>query len=1453
MAIDYDDAASFCEAYEREIIKGGLFVPCEVPPQVGEEVEVAFRVLGAGDTRVTGVVRERAVDPGKSGVLIAFSDTESHSRTRELYRTCSEGTLPGEDRPTPVPDDERPTPVPGEEEPAQAPGGAAEEGSRQEIRPGDVLDNRFRIEGYLASGGMGQVFRATHVFMKRPVALKIMTRELAESSSMSARFQREAELVSRIESPHVVRVLDFGRTSGGLLFLAMELIEGQPLDKLLKAEGALPPSRGVPLLIQICQALAAAHEHGVIHRDLKPPNIIVTRRKDGGDFAKVLDFGIARAADSEGEGESAGLTQVGAILGTPEYLAPEQILRGPLDARTDIYALGVLAFKVLTGKLPFPVKRVEQLLMAHVTQKPPTPESVNPELGKLPALCAAILRALEKKKENRFESALAFAKALESSVSQELQTGELELLEDARPGMELESVDVSKIDTSGLELDLPGGAPSAGAGSETCPHCGAPCAVGAAFCGRCGGVLGGNLCVFCEAELTENATACPRCGRPVDASSPVTPSRPPTFTTGPFTAPGFLGGPAAYPTGTWGRAQTGEPSGIARPTPEALTAALERLAPSLSARRAEVLLADRARTTVGMRRGGVLAVQLLLGPGAPSETATKVRDVCMARVLEIASEHGAVLDACEADSAVFFLDGDDISAISERALRAGVACREAVEELSEAEPVRSSIGVGFGEYELPLDGAAATGPGMTAAHGALSHAPPGGVIAVADVAEAVGDRVKLEPLADGSMNAVRPRLPPSARVRGVGRDAELEQLEPLLVDACAGTSSHRLVRGEGGVGKSALFEELLQRGTKRNLLCALARPPDREHAAPYASMASALCALTRVPEDMKGQRLKPALERLKLKPSELGAALAVAGLTPAPPGLIPGVAVFAVRSVAAAAGGRRGTLLLFDDLQRADRPSLEAFRLLCQTPPPGCAVLGAASESKTVDEIARGLEPFELSPLRAGNFGALIRELFSGQPVTPELEGFLLERSGGNPERAIDWVQLLFERGFIRQGAEGQELSGAVPHLAPERLAAARVEAVGRSARRAFEAGCLFGERFESAAVDAVTGAAQQANWTRLERSGLIRPLAPGRWSVVSSRHFEAAKVRSTPEVRAALHRGIAQVLRNRADDASALLALADQLTLAGEHRSALAVWRRAAESALAGGDPREAGHREQAFAKAIAAAEAAGALPPAEAASRRIQQLARGAVLAAAGGDPALGERLLNEAEQMKVADAHVSMERVLARVALARRAGKWDPAESALAQLAKGHPPPAMAALGQAERGAVLLGKGDLPGAARSFQVALRGKQAAGQLAGWFGWVDFEAEVEGMAAEVLARGGETRGAVDGLSRALALWRKRGHGLGETRVVAQLAQLAVKSRSTANALRFFEESATIAEACGDLLFAVRQHLNGAQVHKLSGDAAGAKAKALQSKSLAAAIGWDDGVRAASALLPDEE
>jgi serine/threonine protein kinase len=273
---------------------------------------------------------------------------------------------------------------------------------------GRCLAGRYRIEGRIGQGGMGTVYRARHETLDKPIAVKVIRGDLAKSSLNVARFEREAKAAASLDHEHVVDVIDYGHTEDGVAYMVMELLEGRTLDQVLATEGPLAPGRAVAIAWQIAKGLREAHGGGVIHRDLKAPNVFLVER-DGHDHVKLLDFGISKMRESTED--DVKLTSTGVVMGTPNYLSPEQAKgEKDLDHRVDIYALGVIFFEMLTGKLPFDGTNVLELAYKHISSEPPVPSQVRQNIPK--KLDEVVLRCLAKEPTDRYQSAPEFIAAL---------------------------------------------------------------------------------------------------------------------------------------------------------------------------------------------------------------------------------------------------------------------------------------------------------------------------------------------------------------------------------------------------------------------------------------------------------------------------------------------------------------------------------------------------------------------------------------------------------------------------------------------------------------------------------------------------------------------------------------------------------------------------------------------------------------------------------------------------------------------------------------------------------------------------------------------------------------------------------------------------------------------------------------------------------------------------------
>ena len=291
---------------------------------------------------------------------------------------------------------------------------------------GKVLSNRYRILERIGAGGMATVYLAEHTAIGRKLAVKILNVEYAVQPDVVKRFLQEARAASLIRHPHIVDITDFGFTPEGLAFFAMELLEGEDLCTLLEREGPQPWDRVGPMMLQVCDALDAAHRKGIVHRDIKPENIVRVEFGGTRDFMKVLDFGLAKDLTGQFQGQIAGRTRTvsGTMFGTPGYIAPELLAAKPPDPRVDIYSLGILIYELLYGQRPFVGDSPSAVLLGHLQQQPVPLSKLIPDKV-TPAIDALVLRALEKDPERRFQSMHEFGAAILDTLDLESLQGSL--------------------------------------------------------------------------------------------------------------------------------------------------------------------------------------------------------------------------------------------------------------------------------------------------------------------------------------------------------------------------------------------------------------------------------------------------------------------------------------------------------------------------------------------------------------------------------------------------------------------------------------------------------------------------------------------------------------------------------------------------------------------------------------------------------------------------------------------------------------------------------------------------------------------------------------------------------------------------------------------------------------------------------------------------------------------
>ncbi len=278
---------------------------------------------------------------------------------------------------------------------------------------GQVIAERYHIIRKLGEGGMGQVYLAEHVKMGRRNAIKVMSAGVSADAEAVSRFNREAANAAQISHPNVCTIYDFGEHDG-LIYLAMEYVEGTTLTQILADHGPLPLARVAPIVVQVADALAAAHDVGIVHRDLKPDNIMIVRHR-GRDLVKVVDFGIAKAIGATQGTQK--VTKTGLVVGTPEYMSPEQLVGDPIDGHSDLYSLGLVTFRMLTGELPFSATSGQEALFKRLTETPKSLENVSPGLHVPAGVQQALDKALQRNPLDRQTAPQEFAREFASAAA----------------------------------------------------------------------------------------------------------------------------------------------------------------------------------------------------------------------------------------------------------------------------------------------------------------------------------------------------------------------------------------------------------------------------------------------------------------------------------------------------------------------------------------------------------------------------------------------------------------------------------------------------------------------------------------------------------------------------------------------------------------------------------------------------------------------------------------------------------------------------------------------------------------------------------------------------------------------------------------------------------------------------------------------------------------------------
>ncbi|MEC7523937.1 MAG: serine/threonine-protein kinase [Myxococcota bacterium] len=264
---------------------------------------------------------------------------------------------------------------------------------------GQTIDGRYMIEGRLGEGGMGVVYATKHVVLGKALAMKVLRADVSKDQEIMQRFRQEAQSASAIGSQHIIDISDFGKLPDGATYFIMEFLDGKELTKVIEEEQPIDPTRLAHVAKQLCDALGAAHERGIVHRDMKPDNVFLVKRGKDPDFVKVLDFGIAKVG-----GASSKLTKAGQVFGTPHYMSPEQCAGQSVDSRTDIYALGVILYELACGKVPFDADNLMGILTKHIYEQPIPLHQLPPPVDVPSGLEAVILKCLAKSTDQRYQT-----------------------------------------------------------------------------------------------------------------------------------------------------------------------------------------------------------------------------------------------------------------------------------------------------------------------------------------------------------------------------------------------------------------------------------------------------------------------------------------------------------------------------------------------------------------------------------------------------------------------------------------------------------------------------------------------------------------------------------------------------------------------------------------------------------------------------------------------------------------------------------------------------------------------------------------------------------------------------------------------------------------------------------------------------------------------------------------
>ncbi|MBI5543621.1 MAG: protein kinase [Deltaproteobacteria bacterium] len=1268
----------------------------------------------------------------------------------------------------------------------------------------------YRILAPLGKGAMGKVYRAEQVNLGRTVCIKTLLPQFTGDATLLQRFEREAKAVSGLHHPNIVGVLDFGRSRDGTLFIAMELVEGPSLRAVIEKEAPLSLRRALTICDQILSALEEAHGAGVVHRDLKPENALVGHLRDGSEMVKVVDFGIAKLLGPEGDG-SERLTGTGLVCGTPGYMAPEQIAGDPHDARTDVYAAGVILFELLTGHPPFGAPTLNELLRLHLDAPPPSPSSCA-KLPIPPALDLLVLRSLSKKPERRVESALEMMRALET-------------------------------------LRLTMGGPSSSTSSAAplavrCPQCGRAETSERKFCGECGAPLAGAAAAQAGPAASPSDTAAGQASPAAAGSSVLTGSLdnaslrrliPTDLVRHLEDLSSLVQGERRHVTVLFADV-SGFTAMSETMDPEDVRQVINRCFDGM------VQVVNRYDGTVDKFMGDCIMVLF----GAPkSHEDDPERAVRCALDIQRSLEEVFRTLSCPLSVRIGVYAGE--------VLAGGVGGQGRMDytvigdTVNVAQRLQSAAAIGKilvsrAVYELTRQAIGYRDlPSITVKNRREPVQPY----------EVVGLRGEQQ-LAESDL---------------VGRQAEMATLVSLLAAARkGGKAGAALVLGEPGMGKTRLLKEVATRAAAGGLAVGFARAGRYGSPAPLELVRDAVFSLCGgVPlspaeaDDRLSTltRLGVALQDLRRIQHLFGTAAAMSGFERDEAQRLDRAALVAVF---ARACGETGLCLVLDDLQHADPVSLELFSELLSTHPTSrLAIIGAARPGNT-DRILTAAARLELRPLSASDVVKVGRTELYGAPLPGEVEKLVAQRSEGNPLYARVVVRSLVETGALKLSAGNWLATSRTTEMAlPEtlqRMVGARLDGLSAGARALLRQGAVAGLVFPLELVTAsldegveigpavsecvhkgfLAHSEQAAGALQFTQAVMRETLLHG----ITKADLKHAHLR----IAEALEKGlVGSGAEHPAEQLARHFLAAEQPRKAARYLE-LAGDRLAERNDFAGAAQRLG----KALSLLIGEAARAGAAPSEEAAAKILSLAAR----------TAAAQQMF--APRDAVALLEPALAQVPAAVAISERAealrqkglallklSRLDEAGAALDEAricAAGHAGPELVTHLFADRAAVLEAKGQLPRAAEELLEGLRA--FAGTPAGERDLMWRYLNQLGRIHLRLRQPEKARGFFE---NARGHASRAGSAVGESRAVANLAATVAALGDPRAALSMLGEALELADKGSDRLGIARLHNNAGRLLISMGELKAAQDRLESAKQLSEELDWPEGIAAASQAL----